>query len=138
MTQWRGIWKKNDQVDIIIKKGILTIFLYLLINCISIRSAPQFLSIKELWHGREAGPKLLFCEWSFFWMAPKSNFTLPLKLKSKTIKFNPLRSRFVIWQLNEKPNNLSYLKNFNWCDSEILGKGIFPKKVHLKHKIDSS
>ena len=49
--------------------------LFLLIRCISTRSAPQTLSIKnyDIEGEREGGCdcKLLFCEWSSFWMDPQ-------------------------------------------------------------------
>ena len=37
-------------------------------------------------------------------------FILSLKVKAKPIKFNPLRARVPIWQPNDKPGKLLYLR----------------------------
>ena len=92
---------------------------YFLINCISARSAPRLLSIKELWQEGRGGRKLLICEGSFFWKFFFIYIYTFFKSKIKNGQFQPFNSQgchtATKWQTNSY-----YLKNFKWCDNEIL------------------
>ena len=49
--------------------------------------------------------------------------------------FNPEKARIVIWQPNDKRNNLLYLEKFKWYDNEILTSDVFPETINVKWEI---
>ena len=100
---------------------------YFLINCISARSAPRLLSVKELWQEGRGGRKLLICEWSFFWKFFLYIYILSLKVKSKTVNFNPLIARVAIQQPNDK-QTIIILKISSDVIMKFCKDGIFPEK----------